>query len=344
MRLTDTAPAAWDDDLAFPMLSSTFARAVRTMGVRPLYATDGVGRALILLRSVPAPIIRWWTTRAKVYVSATRAAFVPALVAALRARGVSYARLGDAAWGLPASAGTCEGLVRQTTHLMVFDATLDEARALAGMAPKTRWQLRRAMREHVTIDEVRSEAALDAFCRLVAETRERMRARDVTAAIPDAFYRAVFREMVPRGEAILLLAHAQATPLAGGLFFLSRERMSYYHGASTRDRRLTALNGPTALFWHAMRVAHARGIPRFDLGAVTPTDDPAHPHHSVYHFKRGFGGAIEELCGAEIVLSPLKCRFQERVMLPAWKRMYPWYLSMVAEPAVTAHAETGPVR
>ena len=75
-----------------------------------------------------------------------------------------------------------------------------------------------------------------------------------------------------------------------------------------------------------MRLAHARGIPSFDLGAVTLTDDPAHPHHSVYQFKRGFGGTVAPLHGAEMVLSPMKCGFQDHVVLPAWKRLYPMYL------------------
>jgi hypothetical protein len=339
MHITELAPSGWDDRLAFPMLSTSFARAARTMGLRALYATDDIGRALVLVRSVPVPIVRRWTTRAKVYVDARQPGFVTELVDVLRARGVSYARLGDAAWGLPASAGTCRGMVTITTHLMTFDGTLDEAKALARMAPKTRWQLRRAQRENVTVDEVRDERGLDAFCGLVAETGARMRARDVAAAIPETFYRAVFDDMVRRGEAILLLASAGETPLAGGLFFLSPDRMSYYHGASTRDRALTALNGPTALFWHAMRVAHARGIPSFDLGATTPTNDPAHPHHSVYHFKRGFGGELTELRSGEVVLSPAKCRFQQHVMLPIWKRMYPLYLTLVGRRALAAHAE-----
>jgi hypothetical protein len=339
MRLSRVAPFGWDASVAFPMLSTPFARAARTMGLSALYAMDGAGRALVLLRAVPIPVLRWWTMRAKVYVDADRSSFVPQLVAALRDLGVSYVRLGDAAWGLPAAAGACDGMTSITTHLMTFDATLDEAAALARMSAKTRWQLRRAARERVVVEEVRDEPALDAFCALASETHERMRARDVAAAVPEAFYRAVFEAMAPRGDAMLLLARASAAPLAGALFLVSKTRMTYYHGASTRDRALTALNGPTALFWRAMRIAHERGIPSFDLGAVTPTEDPSHPHHSVYHFKRGFGGAVEPLHGAEVVLSPLKCRFQDRILMPAWKRMYPVYLAAVGRRAAPAHAD-----
>src|SRR5262249_49896868 len=76
-------------------------------------------------------------------------------------------------------------------------------------------------------------------------------------------------------------------------------------------------------------LARRRRIAHFDLGAVTPTDDPAHPHHSVYRFKRGFGGTVEALQGGEVVLSPVKCRFQDHVVLPVWKHVYPWYLRVI---------------
>ena len=325
LRLIDVAPAGWDERIPFPVMSTAFARAARTTGMRPLFATDGLHQALILLRS--APFIRRWTVRAKVYAATAHRGFVAAVIAALRARGAAYVRLGDAVWG-GAAADACDGMKTVTTYLMSFDAAVSEAEALARMEPKTRAHLRKSIRNGVAVEEIRDESGLAAFLRLAGETRERMRARDVAATTPHAYFRTVFSEMVPRGEAIFLLAHAQGAPLAGALFLVSRERMTYYLGASTRDRALTARHGPTAVFWAGMRLAHARGIPTFDLGAVTPTDDPAHPHHSVYRFKRGFGGRVEPMHGGELVLSPLSCRFQDRVLAPAWKWLYPLYFRL----------------
>jgi hypothetical protein len=85
MRMTTVPPPGWDESLAFPMLSTAFARVARTLGQRAVYATDDAGRALVLLRSLPGPFVRWWTTRAKVYVDAQGPGFVPAL-GAYRAR------------------------------------------------------------------------------------------------------------------------------------------------------------------------------------------------------------------------------------------------------------------
>ena len=333
MRISDAAPVGWDGNIPFPTLSTAFARAARTTGMRALFATDGASRALILIRSVPVLFCRRWTTRAKVYVSTARSEFVTAVVSALRARGVSYVRLGDAVWGGLSATTVSGNMTVITSHLMTFNAGLKESETLARMDSKTRAHLRKAMRDGVLVEEIRDESGLAAFCRLVEETRERMRARDVAAAAPISYFRAAFREMVPRGEALFLLARAQGAPLAGAVFLVSAQRMSYYLGASTRDRALTVRHGPTAVFWEAMRLAHARGIPTFDLGAVTPVADPRHPHHSVYRFKRGFGGRLEEIHGGEVRLSPLSCYLQDHLLAPAWKRLYPMYFSLFARPS-----------
>ena len=330
IRLTEVPPADWDEGLPFPTLSTAFAHACRTMGQRPLYATDGIGRALVLTRCLPVPLLRRWTTRAKVYVDAAHPDFTKMLVRALRARGVSYAKFGDAVWGLPQTAGSCEGMGATVTHLMTFDVSLPDTDLLARMEPKTRAHIRKSEREGVVVEEVGDEAGVERFCDLSDETSERMRARDITSAVPRGFFHSVFRDMVPRKEAMFLLATADGQPLAGGLFLMSRDRMSYYLGASTRDRAVTWKHGPSALFWLAMRYARDHAIGAFDLGAVTPSDDPVHPNHSVYQFKRGFGGRVVELRGGAIPLSPLKCRFQDRVVLPVWKKLYPLYLSATA--------------
>ena len=115
---------------------------------------------------------------------------------------------------------------------------------------------------------------------------------------------------------------------------VTRARFTQIHGCSTRDRELTPKQGPTAIFWHAMRHARTLGCRTFDMGAVTPTDDPTHPHYSVYEYKKLWGGRLEEIHGAEVVLAPWKHRFQEHVLAPMWDRLHPVYLRLFAPAAI----------
>jgi hypothetical protein len=132
--------------------------------------------------------------------------------------------------------------------------------------------------------------------------------------------------MVPRKQAVILIARADDRPLAGGAFVMNADRFAYLHGCSTRDRALTPKQGPTAVFWHAMRLARNHGCTTFDMGAVTPSDDPSHPHYSVYEYKKGWGGTLEAIQSGELILAPWKHRFQQSVLSPMWARVHPLYM------------------
>lgn len=331
MRLLEHAPPGWDDAVPFPTLSVSFAEACRHLGHHPLWADDEDNRALVLLRGLRIPVLGSWTRRAKVYASQTDENFLRQLTEHLQRLGVSIVRLGDQLLGIrPITTAAWPRFQPVIRQVFLHDLRQGEDGLLRGMNGVVRRKIRRSREEGVTVSEVATDRDMRDYCRLANETAQRMGARDVTAAYPDAFFWTVFRRMVPRREAIFLLARAEGRPLAGAMFLVSRDRMTYYHGVSTRDRDLTAKQGPTATFWHAMRLGRERGLVTFDMGAVTPTEDVRHPHHSVYEFKRAWGGTLTPAHSGEVVLAPLKYRFQERVLSPIWHRLHPVYLRAFA--------------
>jgi hypothetical protein len=331
MKLEKTAPAGWDARAAFPLQSTGFAEASRALGFHPLFAEDAHGHALVLVRHVPLAVVAGWTARAKVYAHAHDAAFFPALVERLRRLGISHVKLGDSLWGLSGAAPVETAHLRPASHhLLVHDLRVSEAALLA----QTRRMIRRHLRKlahEVTVSEVRTPEDLADYVALAAETGDRMRGRDVAAVYPAAYFETIFRTMVPRGQAVLLLARAGARPLAAATFVITEPRFAQIHGCSTRNRTLTPKQGPTFVFWHAMRYARARGCATFDMGAVTPTGDARHPHYSVYEYKKMWGGRLETMRCAELVLSPWKHMVQESVLAPMWDRLHPLYLRVFGD-------------
>jgi lipid II:glycine glycyltransferase (peptidoglycan interpeptide bridge formation enzyme) len=267
-------------------------------------------------------------------VSRGGAAFVRRLLWQLGREGIAHVRVGDGVLGVPPATITGARLTPIVTHLLEHAPADSDDALLARLDARRRAGVRRAEREGVVTDEIRTEAQLAQYCALATETERRARARDVGAVMPRAYFATIFREMVPRRQAVMFLAQRDGEPLAGAIFLTSEDRMTYFHAASTRDPAARAFQGPTAVIWHALRFARKLGVPHFDLGAVTPTDDPAHPNHSVYHFKREFGGTVTAIRHGEIAVAPLKYAFQERVMLPVWKRAHGVYLGAVGRRSV----------
>jgi GNAT acetyltransferase-like protein len=338
MNLATAAPHGWDARIAFPLQSVGYAHAACALGHRPLFAEDERGIALVLVRRVPVPLLGAWTARAKVYAHAHDPAFIPALVEQLRGLGVSHVKLGDAMWGVSGRLpDEWRALHRLVYHVFVNDLRLGDEALLA----RVRGQLRRDIRKAtaaVTVSEMRTPRDLRDYLELAAETGQRMRSHDLAAVYPACYFETILREMVPRRQAALFIARVGEVPVAGALFMTSGDRFVYLHGCSTRDRALTPKQGPTAVFWHAMRFARARGYTVFDMGAVTPTEDRTHPHSSVYEYKKGWGGRLEAVPSGELIVSSSKYRFQEFVLAPMWDRLHPLYLRLFGgrTPADTA--------
>jgi GNAT acetyltransferase-like protein len=326
LELRTVAAHGWDARVGSAFLGTAFAAASRAAGYRAYFVEDARDRALVLVRSVPLPLVDGLTRRAKVYVDRCDAGFLRDLAAALERMGVSHARVGDqmhewrGAWPAPWPA-----LKRETIQVCRLDrvvGTDEELRHI--LREPARNHIRKAQRTGVTVTEATRPAEIEELFGLLEATAERIRGHGSNAVFPVAFFRAVWRHMVPRGEAVFLLARAGDALLAGQIYFVSRESVGYYHGGSTRERELTPKQGPSAVFWYALRMARDRGVP-FDMGGIT-TDDPDDPQAGVTQFKRQWVPQPTAVEVADIVMSPLKVRFQERVLLPLWERAHPLYL------------------
>ena len=330
MRLATLAPSGWDARIAFPVQSVGFAEAARALGHRPLFAEDDRGMALVLIRRVAIPFLAGWTARAKVYAHACDASFLAELVDLVRGLGASHVKLGDSIWGSAAEWPEDRREVRRVAYDVLLHDLASDTEILARARRPIRRNIRKATAE-VTVAEVRTGADLRDYLFLTEQTGRRMRTRDVAAVYPASYFEALLREMVPRKQAVLFIARADDAPLAGGAFLISPQRFVQIHGCSTRDRALTPKQGPTAVFWHAMRRARAEGCAVFDMGAVTPTADPAHPHYSVYEYKKLWGGRLAKIESTELVLAPWKHRFQSVVLAPMWDRLHPLYLGLFGD-------------
>ena len=197
----------------------------------------------------------------------------------------------------------------QPTSTVLVDLLEDEARLLARMKPKTRYNIRLAQRRGVTVAVLPAAAArgrpLADWYRLYRATAARHR----ITTHSERYFAALF-ELAAAAAApeLFLLSAGYRDELLGGIVVSICGRMGrYLYGASAPRRRELMAN--YALQWAALRLARERGCHTYDLYGIPPAADPSHPWFGLYQFKTGFGGAIVHRRGCwDYALQPLSYR------------------------------------
>lgn len=179
-------------------------------------------------------------------------------------------------------------------NTIVIDLSGEENDILMRMKPKTRYNIKLALRKGV---EVREEGLdkLDIWYDLYSTTARRngLNHNDIS------YFKSVFASYVEmKDEEVqvkLLIAYWEDKPLAAMFLVLSSHRATYLYGASSSENRNVM---PTyALQWRAMQLAREHKCIEYDMFGVSPEPDPSHPMYGLYKFKHGFGGRIYHQLG-----------------------------------------------
>jgi lipid II:glycine glycyltransferase (peptidoglycan interpeptide bridge formation enzyme) len=176
----------------------------------------------------------------------------------------------------------------------VIDLDGEEDHLLSRMKPKTRYNIRLAERKGVRV-QLAPVDKLPIFYQLYCQTAQ----RNGFHPSDYQYFSALFSEKGKQSsmpEIILLLATHQRDALAGAIIALSEKRALFLHGASSNHKR--EFMAPYAMHWKAILYAQARQCHSYDMGAISPSDDPGHSFYGMYRFKTGFGGRIVHNSGS----------------------------------------------
>jgi len=199
----------------------------------------------------------------------------------------------------------------------------DDDDLLAGFDKDTRYGIRRAEREGVTVKVVTDAAdgrAIGELHVLVGETQQR-------AGFPMPAldrYRVAWRALAGVGRAAILEARRDGTVLASGMVVFEGTRSYYLFSGSRREERGEPKRYASyALQWEMMRVARDRGVTHHDLwGIAPPGAGPDHAWHGVGLFKKGFGGVEVVWAGSwDLVVDPTMYRLRAATgIMRGWLR------------------------
>lgn len=210
----------------------------------------------------------------------------------------------------------------QPARTIVLDLDKSEDALLKAMKPKTRYNLRLAVRRGVQVRQAETLADLHAFYKLLEVTA----ARDEFGIHTFAYYEKLWREFSGgsrlAGLLILLADHPDpaeqaAGPIAGLLALRFGKEAVYMYGASANKGREHMPN--YLLQWEAIQWARTHGCSLYDFWGIP--DPPAETEseaqnelspvntrsglRGVYWFKKGFGGREIDYPGAyDFVYNP----------------------------------------
>lgn len=176
----------------------------------------------------------------------------------------------------------------------VLGITLSEDELLAAMSKQTRYDIRRAERDGVTIEVITRkdwehldesfEKYFDTFWQLYSKMVERQGYVGYTRRYLFSQFALFFKD----DQAKLYLASYQGVYVAGAIVFRFGHTATYHHAASVPMAKLS----PAALvLWQAIVDAKAAGCTVFDLFGGLPPGKKYASRAGLVAFKKGFGSS-----------------------------------------------------
>ena len=185
-------------------------------------------------------------------------------------------------------------------HTVIIDLGKSEDELLADMRRQTRYEVRRAAKQGITVEKMQGEEIFKEFHKVQAETAKRQ-----GFVPPNLKTLMAEREAFGNNIAIYVAKTSEGSPIAYGMIIKDGKEGDYYEAASTDLNR--KMPGAYALLWQVMKDLKVEGYERFNLWGIAPAGQPNHRYAGVTTFKTGFGGEVVEYVPAhDLVITKSK--------------------------------------
>jgi len=195
-------------------------------------------------------------------------------------------------------------------RLPIEGKTEDEV--MAGFKPKTRYNIRVALKKNVEVKICGKEAVGD-FYRIMVETGE----RDQFMIRPEKYFADMLDNL---GDDIrLYMAYHEGEAIAGTIASHIGDKVWYLYGASSNSHRNLMPN--YLLQWEMIRWAIETGCKIYDFRGISGDLSESNHLYGLYRFKSGFNAVFTEFVGEyRYIFKPGAYRFVEKT-LPMAKKL-----------------------
>jgi lipid II:glycine glycyltransferase (peptidoglycan interpeptide bridge formation enzyme) len=184
----------------------------------------------------------------------------------------------------------------ELTHQLDLTKTEEELRA--ALRKGTRYELKKAEKEGISVTSSTDPADIKPFYDMQIATAKRQHFVPFSLE----FLQKQFEVFVRAGHALLYTAKFEGEILAQAFIIFYGQEAVYHYGASTEAGRKHP--GAYLIQWEAIREAQQRGLTRYNFWGVAPPDEPHHRFAGVSIFKRGFAGEdVQYLHAQDLVVN-----------------------------------------
>lgn len=189
-----------------------------------------------------------------------------------------------------------------TQYTFQIDLTKSEKELIDQMKPKTKYNIRLAIKKGVVVQEDNSDESFEEYIKLMKETTKRQK----FYAHDERYHRFMWETLKPTGIAHLLRATWEGKTLTSWIVFVFNNILYYPYGASSRENR--ELMASNLMMWEAIRFGKKTNCKIFDLwGCLGPNPDEKDPWYGFHHFKEGYGPTMIKFIGTfDLILDPTK--------------------------------------
>ena len=185
-------------------------------------------------------------------------------------------------------------------HTVIIDLKKSEEELLAEMRRQTRYEVKQAEKQGITVEKGNSRELFEEFHAVQVETAKRK------GFIPPKIQNLLAEREAFGDDAEIYVAYTtEHEPIAYGLILKDINEAEYYEAASTDLNR--RLPGAYALLWQVIKDLKKTDIKYFNLYGIAPQGQPHHRYAGVTTFKTGFTNTRTEYVPAhDLVISKIK--------------------------------------
>ena len=191
-----------------------------------------------------------------------------------------------------------------TKYTFILDLTKSEEELLRMMHPKTRYNIKVALKHGVEIIQDNSNKAFETYLKLTKETTK----RQGFYAHTENYHRLMWNTLRPMENKLtahLFLAKYKGKTLAAWILFVYKDTLYYPYGASSNLYRETMASN--LLMWEIILFGKKLGLKNFDMwGALGNNPHKNGPWYGFHRFKKGYGPQHVEFIGSfDLVINPV---------------------------------------